>query len=783
MRQMLNKAGKSWILFVVLLLLTQMAFALPFAITPKAGTSFPTKVPAGGAVTAYYTVQNNDGVTRSNNFVKYLPPNVAQVVSGATFPDTCGFYFTLQPAGSPGSSCTLQLSITGAVNANDPHPHHHLFVCFPGGITCAGTNYPLNVTVGAGLLASITIAPINPTLPQGQSLQFVAIGTFTDGSVQNITNSVSWTSSNTTVATINSTGLATAGFTGGITIITAASGSLSASTSLTVPTKLTSITVEPANALIDQGDTLQYTAIGHFSDGSTRDISASVTWGSSNTSVATISASGLATAVGGGTTNITATSGSITGMTTLTVPSLVSITVQPMNATIDPGATLQYTAIGNFSDGSTQDITASVTWSTVPVSSTVATINASGLATAGFIGGTVQIKATSGSISGTTNLTVPTLQSIKVTPVNAKIAVADKLQYTATGTYSDLSTENITTQVTWTSGNTAIASISASGLATGVGTGSTSITATLGTKSNSTTIYVVNSFAFVVDNIGNKVYSCAINSNKSLGTCTSTGTDCAVPPCYNGPNFIALNPANTFAYTVNNTSSDVTVCATSNTGTLSGCVIYNGLGTFNTPFGIAIDPTGTYAYITNNDFTITSCKISNIDGSLNACANFTPTGTALNQPLGIAINPAGTFAYIANVLGNSVSFCAVNNGTLSGCATTGSNFNNPVGIAIDPAGTFAYVVNNNGSTVTSCAINQNNGTLSGCNTTGSNFHVPLGVAVNPVNLFAYVTNNSASFTNVTYCAISNGTLGSCNLTPTTPGPFSGPYGIAIGYVL
>ena len=60
----------------------------------------------------------------------------------------------MNPYGTAGDSCTLELTVFGAINGNDPNPHHHLFVCFTGGITCAGTLFPLNVS-------TITPSPSN----------------------------------------------------------------------------------------------------------------------------------------------------------------------------------------------------------------------------------------------------------------------------------------------------------------------------------------------------------------------------------------------------------------------------------------------------------------------------------------------------------------------------------------------------------------------------------------------------------------------------------------------
>ena len=85
---------------------------------------------------------------------------------------------------------------------------------------------------------------------------------------------------------------------------------------------------------------------------------------------------------------------------------------------------------------------------------------------------------------------VATLNSIAVTPTNTTILTGTGQQFTATGTYSDNSTQNLSSQATWTSSKTAVATISSSGLATGVSAGTTTISAALGSVSGSTTLTV-----------------------------------------------------------------------------------------------------------------------------------------------------------------------------------------------------------------------------------------------------------------------------------------------------
>ena len=253
---------------------------------------------------------------------------------------------------------------------------------------------------------------------------------------------------------------------------------------------LQSIAVTPAGPSIAVGKTQQFTATGTYSDSSTKDITTTVTWVSSNTGFATIGAStGLATAVAVGTTQISATLGSVTSpndalTVTAAAVTLQSIAVTPAGPSISAGATQQFAAMGTYSDSSTKNITTTVTWASSNTG--FATIGAStGLAT-GVAAGTTQITATLGSVvspndSLTVTAAVVTLQSIAVTPAAPSISAGTTQQFTATGTYSDSSTKDITTTVTWASSNTGFATIGAStGLATGVAAGTTQITATLG---------------------------------------------------------------------------------------------------------------------------------------------------------------------------------------------------------------------------------------------------------------------------------------------------------------
>jgi len=257
-----------------------------------------------------------------------------------------------------------------------------------------------NLTVTSATLASITVTPANSSIANGATLQLTATGTLSDGTTQDITHAVSWSSSNSAIAAINPvTGIAL-GLLAGTANITA---SLSGITSPAVPLNITnatlqSISVAPATPSIALGTTQQFTAIGTYSDLSTANVTTSVTWASSVPATASIgTGTGLAHGLVAGTTQITATLGTVASASiplTVTTATLKSIAVAPAAPSIGLNATQQFSATGTYSDGTTQNITGNVLWASSNTSA--ATINASsGLAT-GVSAGTTQITATQG---------------------------------------------------------------------------------------------------------------------------------------------------------------------------------------------------------------------------------------------------------------------------------------------------------------------------------------------------------------------------------------------------
>src|SRR2546426_4196755 len=129
--------------------------------------------------------------------------------------------------------------------------------------------------------------------------------------------------------------------------------------------QLTSITVGPQNVNLQQGNTLQMTAVGNFNDGSTKTLTSGVFWSSSDNAIASITQGGTVTGVSSGTATISASSGAITGTTTVVVVlnNVTAITISPNNQNVTLGGTTTYTCAATVSGGQPADITASVSWS------------------------------------------------------------------------------------------------------------------------------------------------------------------------------------------------------------------------------------------------------------------------------------------------------------------------------------------------------------------------------------------------------------------------------------
>jgi hypothetical protein len=363
--------------------------------------------------------------------------------------------------------------------------------------TVGSVSSVFTLTVSNATVNSMVIAPADPLIPKGLSKQFFVSGTFSDATTQDLTFDAAWASSAPDVATV-SDAVSSKGFARALAVgtstISATFGGVSGSTVMTViEPVLQTITLSLTNPSILTLSKIPFKATGTNTDGSTSDITSQVAWSSSNTSIATIVGDGTVTALTQGTTTIGATLGSVSQSTTLrtTGGNLTGITVIPATVTLVKDTTGRISATGNFSNGSTRDITGAVTWTAANTALASVTPSGGNLALLNPLAVTVvatTITATSGSLTANASLTViaPQLSSIAFSTTTLDLTVGTSSSLAVIATFSDGTTQDVTSISTWTPGNPAIAAVAAGGLGTervtGIAAGSTTISATYGGK-------------------------------------------------------------------------------------------------------------------------------------------------------------------------------------------------------------------------------------------------------------------------------------------------------------
>jgi hypothetical protein len=251
----------------------------------------------------------------------------------------------------------------------------------------------------------LDVTPLSTQLVTGETVQLIVTRRFPAGPLETVTDRVTYSSSNLDIATISDKGVVLAGGTAGSVVVHAfdplsdAVGSVGVTVS--VP-RIESIEVEPSTAtVLRPGTQRQFNATAHLNNGLLRDVTSQVTWASSNEAAAMVGRTtvdfGVVFGIREGDTTISATDPAtlVQGRTIVFVrgeiPELRAIVVTPDPGSVNVGATLQLTALGVYSDGTTNDVTKSVVWSSSD--STVLTIGATGLAT-GALAGSATVTAT-----------------------------------------------------------------------------------------------------------------------------------------------------------------------------------------------------------------------------------------------------------------------------------------------------------------------------------------------------------------------------------------------------
>ena len=557
---------------------------------------------------------------------------------------------------------------------------------------------------------------------------------------------------------------------------------------------LASIVVTPSNQSIPLGLTQQFTATGYFKNGTVSDLTTAVTWASSNPGVFTfnnVGRPGVATSVGQGSGTVSASIGSIAGTTALTVapPALVSVTLNPLNPSIAMGSRQQFTLTGSFTDHSVLPLTKGVLWqSSIP---SVASLDQTGLAVAQNSGSTT-ISAQFSSFSASTNLTVasPSLVGIIVSPTNPTVVAGTTQQFTATGIFSDHSTQLLTSGVTWTSNSPSVATINAAGVASAIAQGQTTIvSASVGTVSGSTTLLVgppalvslslspsnpsvpagtIQQFQAIgtfSDNSTQPVFSQGwTSSNTSVATINLAGNATSIAQ---GSTTITLTAFDGLQSVTGTTILTVTppvfkslAIVPAHQALLPGATqqlqvqeVYTDGSTSNVPGSVTWASSNTaVASVTSAGLMTTASQGVAVISAVSSDLNLTAT-----TPVEVSATGQARFAYVTNYRDDTVSLYMVD-GTNGQLFPAEDKFlgggNGPVALASRPLGEFLYTANKDSASVSEFSIDPISGVLTLISNTQTVIG-PFSLAVHPSGQYLFVSGAQL----LVYSIASNGTLG------------------------
>ena len=582
---------------------------------------------------------------------------------------------------------------------------------------------------------SVTVAPVHPSILQGATQQFAATASFSDGTVQNVTTTATWNSSDPAIATISNTagsqGLATAVSVGAVTISAAISEGVGSTGLLVNPATQT---LFPRFAFIAGGDGTVTSATVNPSTGLLRNNSF-VFAGAPGGGAIAVDPAGKFVLIGNGgnlLNNNTVSVFSISGS-----GSLSQVSGSPFATGANPIAVAVHPS-GNFLYVANRDAASISAYAIDPITGSLTATPGSP-----FFGGAVGNPTEDPSALAID----PSGKFLLV----AEAGVASVAVYTINQTTGDLA-ELVNSP--FASGGVPI----------------------------SVAIESHGKFAFVANNGDNNVSAYALDP--------ATGTLTAVPgsPFLSGggPEAVTTDASGKFVY-VANTGGSSTISAyaiDSVSGSLtevSGSPFASG---FRSSF-LTADPSGRFLYALNGDATTSIFGIDPNTGALAVLGNLpSRAGTSLaitNGTAPVAYTPQ--FAYVANAGPpsgtNNISGYSINSSTGVLSAVSGSPFAegfSPTSLVADPLAPYLYATNKcsdlsctaTSGSISAYVINPTAGSLSGI--LSSPFAAgtgPLAAAVDPSGRFAYAVNNTD---NTLSAYTINGVTGS--LTPITGSPFS-----------
>lgn len=348
-------------------------------------------------------------------------------------------------------------------------------------------------------LTRLQVTPANESVPLGTSGQYVATAFYSDGHSSDVTQLASWIAVNGSIVNITATG-SKGGFAEAIGVGGTQVQARFETQADSVDVSVTDVILEkfvmsPVIATVAAGLEQDFEATGIFSDGTSKDLTKTSYWQSSEASIATLDRKGVATSYSPGEVTVTARYIGFTATAKLTVidAELSFIQVTPANVKVPAGTEGQFEAWAFYTDNHSEDITKVASWTSTDndiVHIGTGRLNG-GFASALEVGST-QVKAQFNGMSATANVEVTAAEAIELTisPENKTVPLGLSQAYQSFARFSDGTSKEVTLESSWQSSNLDAATIDMDGLAQTTTGGKTVIKATYKGLAAETNLYV-----------------------------------------------------------------------------------------------------------------------------------------------------------------------------------------------------------------------------------------------------------------------------------------------------
>lgn len=322
-------------------------------------------------------------------------------------------------------------------------------------------------------VSGLELSPISVwPLSVAETIQFSLTLAYNDGTAEDVTAQADWSWSGCPEAgVIDNTGRFTAGDGYGTGVVSAAWGDLVASSDEIVVRNVRELVLEADGPLLlTAGEQVQFTAILHYNDGSSEEVTASAEWAwEGEPATASVAAGGLLTAgpQSGTGTVLAAVGDAVTASETVTVRNVVELALNPAApGPLGRGAQVQFIAELRYDDGSVRDVTSEAEWFWTGEAA-VATVTSDGLLTVGDACGCGEVRVCyQGLAAATAPLVVRNVTGLRVVPAERVVLqAADTVQFAALLTYDDGTEEDVTASAAWAwTGVAEAAEVDSSGL-------------------------------------------------------------------------------------------------------------------------------------------------------------------------------------------------------------------------------------------------------------------------------------------------------------------------------